>query len=61
MEQAMTAFLGQFDTNGEVRCRRTEDRGQRTDDRKQVRGQKADDGSVSRSAYVKNYDARGNR
>src|SRR6059058_3193300 len=55
MEQAMTAFLGQFDTNGEVRCRRTEDRGQRTDDRKQVRGQKADDGSVSRSAYVKNY------
>src|SRR5881227_1649721 len=37
MEQAMTAFLGQFDTNGEVRCRRTEDRGQRTEDRSEDR------------------------
>src|SRR5205814_10030004 len=33
MEQAMEAFLAQFDTNGEDRDQRPEDKGQRTEDR----------------------------
>ena len=45
MKQAMDAFLSQFDMNGELRGQKTE----------------GDEGSLNRSACVKNYGATGDR
>jgi len=42
MEEAMEAFLAQFDTNGEDRDQRSEDKGERTEDRGQ-RSERFDD------------------